>query len=372
LIEWFGLLKYKTGKGATMNGRMHFSGAMTALVTPMSPNGYVDIPSLILNLEFQFSQGIRGFVPAGTTGESSTLSVAEHENVIRTVALNDAAIGSYILAGCGSNCTREALDYVEWARQVQCSGVLLVDPYYNGPSSGEIASNYYLPIADEFPEMDIVPYVIPGRTGCKLLAEDLAWLAWRLPNVRGVKDATGNIEYMVRARFLAPHGFSIFSGDDSLAFEAMTTSDVGADGVISVISNICPGPVRWLCDAIKEKNIKRAVELQKALEPLFRMVTVTANRTFEILPGGTKEVTVQDKFRNPLPVKTMMNGLGIPAGHCRQPLGRMTAKGVFLVRQALIQVWAENPELLIPVQEFYGVDIGERLKNDSIWHNLCA
>lgn len=352
-----------------MNGNIGVSGALTALITPIHEDGSVDFIGLKRNVEFQISQGIAGLVPMGTTGESPTLSYREHCRVIRVVEEN--AGGIFVLAGCGSNSTREALDYVAYAEKAKCPAVLLVDPYYNGPSSLEIAENYYRIVAKAFPDITIVPYIIPGRTGCELAVEDLVRLAHELPNLRAVKEATGSRDRMCQTRMLAPEGFSIFSGDDDITYGIMAEPDIIADGVISVISNICPVAVSSMCNALLARDLDEAQKLDKALRPLFSLVTVKADRVVTLgnLSSSLRGV-VKDKFRNPLPIKTIMQALGMPAGPCRSPLGKMTKAGIIQVRCALKTVMENNPELLTPIENFYGVRISERLADDATWTAL--
>jgi len=347
------------------------SGCFTALVTPFKEDGSIDWPGLKRNIEFQISQEITGLVPVGTTGESPTLTSGEHFKVVATtVGIGRERV--FVLAGSGSNSTEEAINYTRSAQSQGCQGALLVDCYYNGPSSLELREEYYARVAKEFPDFPIVPYVIPGRTGCALLPEDLAILAARCPNVCAVKEATGDLERMRRTRELVPSDFYIISGDDDKTFEMMTDPKIGASGVISVISNIAPAAVQLMCQMISAGDTLAAERIKQALEPLFKLVTVTCERKeeAEFLVLGMEIPTLKDKFRNPLPVKTMMQGLGMPAGPCRPPLGRMTFEGVEIVRKALQRVWRQSPEILQPIEEFYSLNISERLADDSIWRAL--
>lgn len=346
-----------------------FLGCWTALVTPFKEDLSIDWQGLEKNIAFQDAREVTGVVPVGTTGESPTLTPEEHNLVIaRTWRLTGEEAGVYCLAGCGSNSTREALHYTELANAIGCDGVLLVDPYYNGPSSLEIRENYYREIAKRFPDLSVVPYIIPGRTGCALSPEDLAILARDCSNVRAVKEATGDLERMRKTRSLLPDDFQILSGDDDKTFVMMTDDGILAVGVISVISNIAPVAVSKMCERILNENRKAAEKIRDALSPLFGVVTVLYPREEEI--NGEK-ISIRDKFRNPLPIKTMMQGLGLPAGPCRPPLGKMTLQGVEIVRNALREVWEKSPWVLKPIEEFYGVDISERLTSDRIWQSLA-
>lgn len=353
-----------------MKDKLELSGCFTALLTPVSPGLNLDFQGFERNVAFQLSQGVSGLVPAGTTGGSPTLSPEEHNDVNSLTAelVDDRA---YVLAGTGSNSLQEAMTYTEVAEKAGCPGVLLVDSYYNGPSSLELRKEYYGYLAKRHPKITIVPYIIPGRTGCELSVPDLAWLAWTYPNLRAVKEATGNLERMAETRRLTPEGFAIFSGDDNLTRLMMLDSGIKACGAISVTANFCPAAVQQLCDAIIKGETECAEALNRALSPLFDVVTVKAKRMVKIPPGIGEEFPVEDKFRNPVALNTIMNGLGMPAGPCRAPLGKMTSVGVTIVRDALRCVWRDNPELLRPIEEFYKVDISKRLADDGIWDSLA-
>jgi 4-hydroxy-tetrahydrodipicolinate synthase len=347
-----------------MNALKIPDGALTALVTPFREDGDIDWIGFNSLVRFQTMQGISGIVPTGTTGETSTLDEDEHELVISS-ALKKCI---FVLSGCGSNCTKEATHYVDWTADEGGKAVLLVDPYYNGPSSLELRKEYYGPIAEDFPDIAIVPYIIPGRTGCALSPEDLVILSREFQNVCAVKEATGDLKRMKLTRALTPPDFQIFSGDDEKTFEMMTSQQIRSCGVISVVSNIAPAAVQKMCRTILENDVASAELLCNQLAPLFKIVTVVAGRNIAI---GSQFKTITDKFRNPLPIKTAMNGLGMPAGPCRQPLGKMSMAGVQQVRSALATVWRKSPEILQPIEEFFDVKIAERLANQELWASLA-
>jgi 4-hydroxy-tetrahydrodipicolinate synthase len=265
-----------------------------------------------------------------------------------------------VIAGTGSNSTKEALRGTKHAAEVGAQAVLLVDCYYNGPSSLELRTQYYEVIAKAFRKTFVVPYVIPGRTGCKLEVEDLALLHRHFKNVRSVKEATADLDRMAKTRTLLGEDFDILSGDDDKTFEMMTRPDIRSSGVISVMSNIVPGPLVDMVRALSEGNLAKANQLKEVLDPLFKVVTVNTVESYE-------GFGVPCKFRNPLPVKTMMKGLGMPSGACRQPLGKMTPKGVDIVRDALKRVYEIDKEILMPIQKFYKINVEERLSNDRHW-----
>jgi len=335
-----------------------FEGCWTATVTPFNRKGDIDFEGLEKNILFQIENGAN-LVPTGTTGESPTLDWREHDRVItKTVKL--AKEKAFVVAGTGSNSTREAMRGSKHAVEAGAQGLLLVDCYYNGPSSLEMRTQYYEVIAKAFRKAFVVPYVIPGRTGAKLEVEDLAILHRKFKNMRSVKEATGDLGRMAKTRTLCGEDFDILSGDDDKTFEMMTRDDIRASGVISVMSNIVPGPVGEMVKAIQNGNIERANRLRDILDPLFKVVTVNTVESYE-------GFEVPCKFRNPLAIKTMMKGLGLPSGPCRPPLGKMTPKGVEIVRNALKEAYEKDKEVFTPVQDFYRINVEERLSNDRYW-----
>ncbi len=335
-----------------------FGGCWTAMVTPFDRKGEIDFEGLEKNIQFQIANGAH-LIPTGTTGESPTLDWREHDRVI-TKAAKLAKGKVFVMAGTGSNSTKEAMRGTKHAIEVGAQGALLVDCYYNGPSSLELRTQYYEVIAKAFRKAFIMPYVIPGRTGTKLEVEDLAILHRKFKNVRSVKEATGDLERMAKTRTLCGEDFEILSGDDDKTFDMMIRKDIRATGVVSVMSNIVPGPIGEMVRAILKGDMERANYLKEVLDPLFKVVTVNTIESYE-------GFEVPCKFRNPVAIKTMMKGLGMPSGPCRQPLGKMTPKGVEIVRNALKTVHEKDKGILRPIQEFYRVNIEDRLTNDKYW-----
>ena len=335
-----------------------FEGCWTAMITPFNRKGEVDFEGLEKNVQFQIENGAN-LVPTGTTGESPTLDWREHDRVItKTVKLAKDKV--FVIAGTGSNSTSEAMRGSKHAVEVGAQGVLLVDCYYNGPSSLELRTQYYEVIAKAFRKTFVVPYVIPGRTGTKLEVEDLAILHRKYKNVRSVKEATADLRRMAKTRTLCGEDFDILSGDDDKTFEMMTLSDISASGVISVMSNIVPGPIGEMAKAIRDGNMERANRMKDILDPLFKVVTVNTIESYE-------GFEVPCKFRNPVPIKTMMKGLGLPAGPSRPPLGKMTPKGVEVVRSALKETYGKDREGFRSLEEFYKINVEERLSDDRYW-----
>ncbi|MFO7898327.1 MAG: 4-hydroxy-tetrahydrodipicolinate synthase [Planctomycetota bacterium] len=347
--------------------RLNLAGSHTALVTPFLPDRSVDWEGFGRNIAFQTEQGISGVLAVGTTGESPSLDWEEHDRAIES-AIEAAAGRCRVMAGTGSNSTKEALRASRHAAEAGAEALLLVDCYYNGPSSLELRREYHGRVAEACPDCTIVPYIIPGRTGAAMSPEDLAILAAERPNVTAVKEATGDIERMARTRSLVGDAFDILSGDDGITFQIMLDERIEADGVVSVVSNVAPAAVARMVDAALAGESAQAAEIANALEPLFQIVTVVAENE-RAMPDGTVRM-VRDKFRNPLAIKTLMAGLGMPAGPARPPLGKMTSTGLAIVRDAARATWQESAWILEPIGEAYGVDVGARIEDDAAWEGL--
>jgi 4-hydroxy-tetrahydrodipicolinate synthase len=336
-------------------------GCFTAIITPFK-NDAVDYEGLSKLSDFQIKNGITGILAVGTTGESPVLTWDEHNRVIETVAekTKDKCL---CIAGAGSNNTKESLEGTKHAVSAGADAVLLVDPYYNGPSSIEIRKEYIAPVAEAAPGIEIISYVIPGRTGAQLLPEDLALLNETYDNFNTVKEATNDLDNMRRTRTCCGPDFTILSGDDGMTFEMMTNSEIKASGVISVATNVAPKAISQMVQRLRDGDQAGAKELLDALKPLFGLVTV---KTMEQTPFGE----VVCRARNPLAYKTLMSILGMPSGGCRQPLGKMTRNGLETVLKAARNVQANHPEILEPVAEFFNVDIERRLNDPSVLDDL--
>ncbi|MCL5949338.1 MAG: 4-hydroxy-tetrahydrodipicolinate synthase [Candidatus Bathyarchaeota archaeon] len=339
-----------------------FSGCYTALITPMNRNRQVDYEGLQQLVDFQIKNGVKGILAVGTTGESPTLDWNEHSEVIEKVH-EYSTNRCLTIAGTGSNSTQEAIEGTAHAQNAGINCVLLVDPYYNGPSSMEIRREYIEPIARQFPEVQVIPYIIPGRTGTQLFPQDLAMLHQQYPNVRSVKEATGDLKNMELTRQLCGEDFDILSGDDDKTYTMMISPDIAASGVISVVSNVAPSAVVDMVHYILDGNEEAASVISQALQPLFNIVTV---KTQEQTPYGQ----VACKARNPLAYKTLMNILGMPSGPCRQPLGKMTRSGLDVVLANARKVYESNPQILKPIADYFGVDLKERLYNEKYLEGL--
>ena len=348
-----------------MTDRFDTSGVWTALVTPFSSDGEFDSTAYARLLEYQLASGIDGLVPCGTTGESPTLSWEEHGAAV-ALAVRRASGRAKVMAGTGSNSTHEAINGTRDAWSRGADAALLVDCYYNGPSSLELRTEYYERILNAVPELPIVPYVIPGRTGCALGAEDLALLHLLDPaRVPAVKSATGDLARMRRDRAVAGSGLQILSGDDELTLTMMRDPEIQACGVVSVMSNVLP---KALVELHRAAATPKANAVEAALKPLFECVGVLVKNT-RTLPNGT-ELEVSDKFRNPAPVKTMMAGLGMIGSFSRAPLGKMTHNAVERCRTALIAVYESRPDWFAPLAAAFEVDVHARLRDDGVWRAL--
>ncbi|MBX3250878.1 MAG: 4-hydroxy-tetrahydrodipicolinate synthase [Myxococcales bacterium] len=340
-------------------------GVWPALATPFTDEGTLDLPAFRRLVRFVVAEGVKGVVPCGTTGESPTLKWEEHDELlVATVETVDGACG--VLAGTGSNNTQEAIRGTDDAKRHGASAALLVDCYYNGPSSLELRREYYERVLGAVDDIPIVPYIIPGRTGCELGAEDLAMLHLAAPErVPAVKQATGDLDRMRYDRSLCGPSLAILSGDDDLTLPMMNDPGIQASGVISVMANLVPRALSEMVAARAKGQIGRAGEIASQIGPLLRIVGVRAHGVRR-LPDG-RELQVEDKFRNPVPLKAMMAGLGMIGSYCRRPLGPMSPPAVAVCRDALRAVLEAAPEYLRPIEEHFDVKIEERLANDDYW-----
>lgn len=339
------------------------AGTYTAMITPFGQDGSVDSDGLERLVSYQKENGADGLLIAGTTGETPSLSHEEYEHLLLGF-LDACGSGVKTIASCGKNNFHEALQSSKLASELGYDSVLLVDPYYNGPSSMEIRKEYVQPIAESLPGMKFVPYVIPGRTGTQLLPQDLAILHLELPNVDTVKEATGNLANMKLTRKLCGTDFSIMSGDDALTFEMMTDGEITANGVISVMSNIFPKHVSEMVRAVAGGDRERAERVALSLAPWFDAVTI------KVEVEGQYGRTVQ-RFRNPLAVKTAMSLLGMPSGGCRRPIGRLHRTALDRLLSLISDTLESHPELLEPVEEMFGTDLHSRLGDRELHRSLC-
>ncbi len=272
-----------------------FSGALSAIITPFR-DGAIDEPALRDLIEWQIQNGVDGIVPCGSTGESATLTHAEHERVIR-IAIEQARKRVPVVAGTGSNSTAEAIRLTTFAREAGADGALLISPYYNKPTQEGIVKHYKT-IAQSV-SLPLIVYNIPGRTGSNILPETLARLA-DVSNIVGVKEASGSMEQVSDIRRLCGERLAILSGDDSLTLPLMA---LGGKGVIAVITNIMPRETRELAAAALAGDFARARELHYRMLPLMRVLFLETN---------------------PIPVKYAASLMGKCSAEMRMPLITMS------------------------------------------------
>jgi len=240
-----------------------FRGVYTALITPFTESALVDEESLARIIEFQITEGIDGLVPCGTTGESPTLSHAEHDRVI-ALTVESAAGRVPVIAGTGSNATSEAVRLSKHAESVGVDAVLLVNPYYNKPTQKGLYLHFKT-IADAV-GIPCILYNIKGRTGVNIETDTLVRLAADCPNIVAVKEASGNIGQMRDVIARTSGDFSVLSGDDNLSVDLIES---GGDGVISVASNLVPSRMRAMIHTALDGNIAEARRLEQELAPFF-------------------------------------------------------------------------------------------------------
>ena len=239
-----------------------FEGVHTALVTPFR-NNKVDEDSLRELIDFQFNNGISGIVPCGTTGESPTLTDSEHKRIIE-ISVEAANGRGLVIAGTGSNCTREAIEMTQFAEESGASATLLVCPYYNKPSQ-EGLFQHYKSIAKET-SLPIMLYSIPGRSVIEISVETQARLHDECPNICAMKEAGGDVARVKEIRGSLPLTYEVLSGDDALTLPFMNN---GAVGVVSVASNIIPSQLASLVSAILEGKSNEADKINTECKTLF-------------------------------------------------------------------------------------------------------
>jgi 4-hydroxy-tetrahydrodipicolinate synthase len=273
-----------------------FSGAFTALITPFRDGG-VDVPALRELVEWQIQSGIDGLVPCGSTGESATLTHAEHENVIK-ITIEQARKRVPVIAGTGSNATAEAIRLTAAAREMGADGALLISPYYNKPTQDGIFRHYKMIAVGV--DLPLIAYNIPGRTSSNIAPETFARLA-EIKNIVGVKEASGSMDQSSDILKLCGDKIAILSGDDSLTLPLMA---LGAKGVISTISNVLPREMHDLAGAGLRGDFAHAREIHFKILPLIRALFIETN---------------------PIPVKQALAFMGKCVNELRMPLVPMTA-----------------------------------------------
>jgi len=282
-----------------------FSGAITAIVTPFK-NGKVDEDSLRKLINFQIESGISGIVPCGTTGESATLSHAEHQLVV-DITVDEVKGRVSVIAGTGSNSTEEAIRLTKHARDAGADGALLITPYYNKPTQKGLYEHYKaVALACDIPQ---VLYNVPSRTGCNMAAETVISLA-ELDMIVGVKEASGDLVKCAQIVKNSPSDFSVLSGEDALNLPILS---VGGKGAISVTANVVPGRMAAMMDAWFKHDVEKAREIH------FDLLDIHDAMFLET---------------NPIPVKTALAMMGKITEEFRLPLCTMAAGN----REKLLEV----------------------------------
>ena len=298
-----------------MNGLV---GSIVALVTPMQEDGSVDYAALRSLIDWHIAEGTDCICVVGTTGESPTVNVEEHCEIIR-VAVQHAAGRLPIMAGTGGNSTAEAIELSRFAKKVGADSSLSVVPYYNKPSQEGIYQHFKA-IAEAV-DISMMLYNVPGRTVADMQPETALRCAG-LPGVFGIKEASGNIERATQLIKGAPAGFSIFSGDDGTAIALML---LGGHGNVSVTANVAPRAMRELCHAALAGNVREAVRIH-----------------FQLL-GLHKQLFCEP---SPAPTKWAMQRLGRCHAALRLPITPLTAAGQASVEQAMLEAGLIQSSLL--------------------------
>lgn len=285
-----------------------FEGAGVALVTPFREDGEVNYDKLEEILEEQIAGGTDAIISCGTTGESSTMSHEEHIEVVKFTC-NVVKNRIPVIAGTGSNSTREAIHLSEAAQKAGADGLLLVTPYYNKATQGGLVA-HYTAIAHSV-KIPILLYHIPGRTGVTMTPETIVKLCREVPNIVGVKEASGNFSSVAQVMNLADGCVDLYSGNDD---QIVPLLSLGGKGVISVLSNVAPRQTHDICQTYREGNVKKSCEMQLEAIPLINALFCEVN---------------------PIPVKAAMNLMGKEVGPLRLPLTEMEPQNKARLEKAM-------------------------------------
>jgi len=280
-----------------------FRGAIVALITPFR-EGRLDEKAFCDVIERCLADGVSGFVPCGSTGESATLSHAEHKRVVE-LAVEAVNRRAKVIAGTGSNATAEAIELTRHARSVGADGALLISPYYNKPTQEGIFLHYEA--VARAVDLPILVYNIPGRTASNVLPRTLARLAG-IENIVGVKEACGNLQQIAEVVRLCGPDFDVLSGDDPLTLPILA---VGGSGVISAAANLLPGEIAELCRAWDAGDLKRAQTIHARLLPMCDALALETN---------------------PIPVKAALHLQGRITDEIRLPLTKLTVANLEKLR----------------------------------------
>ncbi|WP_296865426.1 4-hydroxy-tetrahydrodipicolinate synthase [uncultured Methanobrevibacter sp.] len=296
---------------------MNFEGTYVAMVTPFDNKGNIDEEGLRSNINYLIDKGVNGLVGAGTTGESATITHDEHKQIIE-VLVDEVDGRVETIAGTGSNSTSEALNLTKFAQDIGVDAALVITPYYNKPQQHALVNHYQAVGTCDLP---IIAYNVPSRTGVNMDVETIVEIA-KIDNIDAVKEASGSVDKVsdIYNTLLAEgleDDFNILSGEDSLTLPIMA---VGGTGVISASANIDAKRMVLMVDSILNDDYDRAFELHNEMLELIRALFIESN---------------------PVPVKTSMNLMGLPAGDLRAPLAPMKEENLEVLKKAL-----KNAELI--------------------------
>lgn len=291
---------------------MKFEGTYVAMVTPFDKNGDINEEGFRSNINYLIDQGVDGLVGAGTTGESATLNHEEHKRVIE-ILVDEVDGRVETVAGTGSNATSEAVDLTKFSADVGADSALLITPYYNKPQQHALI-DHYASVAEAC-DIPIIAYNVPSRTGSDIAVETAVELA-KIDGVEAIKEASGSVDkisdiYQALSRENLEEDFNILSGEDSLTLPIMA---VGGTGVISASANIDAKRMVLMVNSILNDDYTRAVELHYEMLDLIRALFIESN---------------------PVPVKTAMRLMGLPAGPFRKPLCEMKDENLEILKKAL-------------------------------------
>ena len=290
---------------------MNFEGTYVAMVTPFDKEGNIDEEGFRSNINYLIEKGVNGLVGAGTTGESATLNHKEHGKVIE-ILVDEVDGRVETIAGTGSNATSEALDLTNLAKDVGADAALVITPYYNKPQQHALVQHYETLAQCDIP---IIAYNVPSRTGINMDVDTIVEIA-KIDNIDAIKEASGSVDkvsdiYNALANEGLEDDFNILSGEDSLTLPIMA---VGGTGVISASANIDARRMVLMVDSILNDDYTRAFELHYEMLELIRALFIESN---------------------PVPVKTAMGIMGLPAGPFRQPLAPMKNENLEVLKKAL-------------------------------------
>ncbi len=288
-----------------------FSGSNVAIVTPFK-NGQIDEKKLEELIDWHIENSTSGIVPCGTTGESATLSHEEHKRVIE-VTVSKVNKRVKVIAGTGSNNTKEAIELTQYAQKVGADGALVITPYYNKPTQHGLYL-HFKKIAENT-DIPIILYNVPGRTGVNMLPETVIKLS-KIKNIVGVKEASGSMDQATQIIRLCGSDFDFLSGDDALTYPFLA---IGGKGVISVVANIIPQDIARMIELYNKGEVKKACALHLKMYPLMKAMFIETN---------------------PIPIKTAMGIMGKIKNELRLPLCSMKE---------------ENKEKLKKVMKEYGL-----------------